>query len=175
MNDLTNDPMQENEPRMPDRRKLLVAGLGVAAASLLPRITTSAHEAQDPAAQGSTSSQQQPARTGSRRLGALEVSALGFGCMEAAGMYNPPMDRLEAIRLIRAAYDRGVTFFDTAEVYGPFLSEELVGEALAPVRDRVIIASKFGWNVDLETGVQRPGLNSRPEHIKRATEGSLRA
>lgn len=108
-----------------------------------------------------------------RKLGAQEVSALGFGCIEVAGMYNLPLDRQEAIRVIRAAYDRGVTFFDTAEVYGPFLSEQMVGEALAPVRGQVVIATKFGFNITPE-GQVRPGLNSRPEHIRRATEGSLR-
>jgi aryl-alcohol dehydrogenase-like predicted oxidoreductase len=159
---------------LPARRDFLALGLAATAASLLGGV---AYGAQNPQA-GQTAlvgaaSPATPARD-RRRLGTLEVSALGFGCMEAAGMYNLPIDRQEAIRLIRAAYDRGVTFFDTAEVYGPFLSEELVGEALAPVRDRVVIATKFGWNVDLETGVQGPGLNSRPEHIKRATEGSLR-
>jgi aryl-alcohol dehydrogenase-like predicted oxidoreductase len=107
-----------------------------------------------------------------RKLGALEVSALGFGCMNVAGMYNRPIDRQEAIRVIRAAYDRGVTFFDTAEVYGPFLSEEFVGEALAPVRDQVVIATKFGF--DITPAGQIRGRSSRPEHIKRATEGSLR-
>ena len=108
-----------------------------------------------------------------RRLGALQVSALGFGCIEVAGMYNPPLDRQEAVRVIRAAHDRGVTLFDTAEVYGPFLSEQMVGEALAPIRAQVVIATKFGFNVTPE-GEVRPGLNSRPEHIRRATEGSLR-
>jgi aryl-alcohol dehydrogenase-like predicted oxidoreductase len=107
-----------------------------------------------------------------RRLGTLEVSAVGFGCIEVAGMYNVPLERQEAIRVIRAAYDRGVTFFDTAEVYGPFLSEEMVGEALAPVRDRVVIATKFGFDITPERQVR--GRNSRPEHIRRATEGSLR-
>jgi aryl-alcohol dehydrogenase-like predicted oxidoreductase len=108
-----------------------------------------------------------------RKLGALEVSALGFGCIEVAGMYNLPLDRQEAIRVIRAAYERGVTLFDTAEVYGPFLSEEMVGEALAPVRGQVVIATKFGFDVTPE-GQVRPGLNSRPEQIRRAAEGSLR-
>jgi aryl-alcohol dehydrogenase-like predicted oxidoreductase len=108
-----------------------------------------------------------------RKLGALEVSALGFGCIEVAGMYNLPLERQEAVRVIRAAYDRGVTLFDTAEVYGPFLSEQMVGEALAPVRGQVVIATKFGFNITPE-GQVRPGLNSRPEHIRRAVEGSLR-
>lgn len=173
MNDQTNDPIEENEPGMPDRRKLLVAGLGVAAASLLPRFMTSAHAAQ--AAKGTTAANtaQQTARTERRRLGSLEVSALGFGCIEVAGMYNLPLVRQEAIRVLRAAHDRGVTFFDTAEIYGPFLSEEMVGEALAPLRKQVVIATKFGFNITPD-GHVRPGLNSRPEHIKRATEGSLR-
>jgi aryl-alcohol dehydrogenase-like predicted oxidoreductase len=160
---------------MPDRRKLLVAGLGVAAASLLSRIPTSAHAAETPEAQGATGtrSRAQAAPIARRQLGSLEVSALGFGCIEVAGMYNLPLDRQEAIRVIRAAYDRGVTLFDTAEVYGPFLSEEMVGEALAPFRDQVVIATKFGFNITPD-GQVRPGLNSRPDHIKRATEGSLR-
>jgi aryl-alcohol dehydrogenase-like predicted oxidoreductase len=107
-----------------------------------------------------------------RKLGTLEVSALGFGCMNVAGMYNPPIDRQEAIRVIRAAYDRGVTFFDTAEVYGPILGEEMVGEALTPFRDKVVIATKFGFDITPEGQVR--GVSSRPEHIKRTTEGSLR-
>jgi hypothetical protein len=123
---------------MPDRRKFLAAGLGLAAASLLTRMPTVAHAQQSGQAtgtQGATgaNSPQQAAPNERRKLGSLEVSALGFGCMEAAGMYNLPIDRQEALRLIRAAYDRGVTFFDTAEVYGPFLSEEITGEALAPI------------------------------------------
>jgi aryl-alcohol dehydrogenase-like predicted oxidoreductase len=88
-------------------------------------------------------------------------------------MYNRPLERQEAIRVLQAAHERGVTLFDTAEVYGPFLSEEMVGEALAHVRDQVVIATKFGFNVTPE-GQVRPGLNSRPEQIRRATEGSLR-
>jgi hypothetical protein len=169
MSNLTNDSVKENGPEQPDRRKLLVAGLGLAATSLLTGVPASAQAR----AQG-TSNLQQAVPNGRRKLGALEVSALGFGCMNVAGMYNQPIDRQEAIRLIRAAYDQGVTFFDTAEVYGPFLGEEMVGEALAPVRERVVIATKFGFDVDLKTGEVRPGSNSRPEHIKRATEGSLR-
>jgi aryl-alcohol dehydrogenase-like predicted oxidoreductase len=108
-----------------------------------------------------------------RKLGSLEVSALGYGCMGLDYGYGPATDRQEGVQIIRAAADLGVTFFDTAEVYGPFTNEELVGDALAPIRDRVIIATKFGWNIDPETGERLPGLNSRPEHIRRATEGSL--
>ena len=110
-----------------------------------------------------------------RRLGrsSLEVSALGLGCMGMSFGYGPAADRQEMITLIRAAVARGVTFFDTAEVYGPFTNETLVGEALAPFRKEVVIATKFGWNVDPVTGTQNPGLDSRPEHIKVAVEGSL--
>jgi len=106
--------------------------------------------------------------------GGLEVSAIGLGCMGMSFGYGPAADKKEMIALIRKAAERGVTFFDTAEVYGPFRNEELVGEALAPLRDRVAIATKFGWNVDSSTGQQQPGLNSRPEHVKVATEGMLK-
>src|SRR6059036_2500677 len=110
-----------------------------------------------------------------RKLGSgnsiLEVSALGLGCMGMSQSYGPAPERPEAIALIRAAVERGVTFFDTAEVYGPFVNEELVGEALAPVRDQVVIATKFGHAFGPEG--KPVGLNSRPEHIKQAAEGSL--
>lgn len=108
-----------------------------------------------------------------RRLGPLRVSAIGFGCMNLAGIYRPPTERQEAVKVLRRAYERGVTFFDTAQLYGPFLSEEQVGDALAPVRDKVVIATKFGYEIDPETRQFR-GLNSRPEYIKQATEASLR-
>ncbi|OOG45463.1 aldo/keto reductase [Rhodanobacter sp. C01] len=104
----------------------------------------------------------------------LEVSAIGFGCMGMTSAYGQPGDRLDMIALTRAAVERGVTFFDTAEAYGPFANEELVGEALAPVRDRVVIATKFGFDIDLQTGERRGGVNSRPEHIKAVAEASLK-
>ncbi len=112
-----------------------------------------------------------------RRLGksGLEVSALGLGCMGMSFSYGPPKDRQEMTTLLRAAVERGIAFFDTAEVYGPFTNEELVGEALAPFRKQVVIATKFGF--DLSGSDNRPGaagLNSRPEHIKQAVEGSLK-
>ena len=112
-----------------------------------------------------------------RKLGKgnLEVSALGLGCMGMSFSYGPPKDKQEMTALLRAAVERGITFFDTAEVYGPFINEDLVGEALAPVRKQVVIATKFGF--DLSGGDTRPGaagLNSRPEHIKQAAEGSLK-
>src|SRR6478609_3294389 len=105
-----------------------------------------------------------------RELGksSLEVSAIGLGCMSISANYGPPADINQGIQTIRAAHEKGVTFFDTAEVYGPFTNEELVGEALAPFRDKVVIASKFGF--DLEAG----GLNSRPKHIQKVVEDSLK-
>jgi len=111
-----------------------------------------------------------------RRLGNsnLEVSALGLGCMGMSSGYGPAADKQEMISLIRAAHDRGITFFDTAEAYGPFVNEELVGEALAPFRSEVVIATKFGFDIDLVTGERRSGLNSRPEHIKAVAERSLK-
>ena len=107
--------------------------------------------------------------------GSLEVSAIGLGCMGMSFSYGPPKDKREMTSLLHAAVDRGITFFDTAEVYGPFTNEDLVGEALAPYRDEVVIATKFGF--DLSGPDTRPGaagLNSRPEHIKQAAEGSLK-
>src|SRR5437870_13610663 len=110
-----------------------------------------------------------------RRLGNsnLEVSAIGLGCMGLSFGYGPAVDKGQGIALIRAAVERGVTFFDTAEVYGPFTNEELVGEALAPFRDQVVIATKFGWAPNPEDGGKWTALNSRAEHIKEAAEGSL--
>jgi aryl-alcohol dehydrogenase-like predicted oxidoreductase len=106
--------------------------------------------------------------------GNLEVSALGLGCMGATFAYGAAGDRQEMVSLIRTAVERGVTFFDTAEVYGPFENEEIVGEALAPFRDGVVIATKFGWDIDPDTGAQTGGLDSRPEHIKQVAEASLK-
>ncbi len=115
-----------------------------------------------------------------RKLGksGLEVSALGLGCMGMSFSYGPPADKKEMISLLRAAVERGVTFFDTAEVYGPYTNEELLGEALSPLRDQVVIATKFGFNLDPKhdpRGMQgSPGLDSRPEQIKKVAEGSLK-
>ena len=112
-----------------------------------------------------------------RKLGKsnLEVSALGLGCMGMSFSYGPPKDKQEMTALLHAAVERGITFFDTAEVYGPFINEELVGEALAPFRKQVVIATKFGFdlNPDFDPRAMKgsPGLNSRPEHIKQAVEG----
>ncbi|MEG4114447.1 MULTISPECIES: aldo/keto reductase [unclassified Microcoleus] len=115
-----------------------------------------------------------------RKLGNsnLEVSAIGLGCMGMSFSYGPPKDKQEMTALLGAAVDRGITFFDTAEVYGPYLNEELVGEALAPFRDQVVIATKFGFDISPNSDPRgmkgSPGLNSRPEHIKEAVEGSLK-
>jgi len=111
-----------------------------------------------------------------RKLGNsnLEVSAVGFGCMGMSWSYGPAKDKQEMISLLGAAVDRGVTFFDTAEVYGPLQNEELVGEALAPFRGQVVIATKFGWEANPEDGGKWNALNSRPEHIKQVAEGSLK-
>src|SRR5438105_13279642 len=110
-----------------------------------------------------------------RELGksGLEVSAIGLGCMGMSFGYGPPKDKQEMIELLRAAVECGVTFFDTAEVYGPFTNEELVGEALAPFRDRVVIATKFGFEFDPNTRKQ-VGLNSRPEHTKQVADAALK-
>src|SRR6202789_3412632 len=111
-----------------------------------------------------------------RKLGncGLEVSALGLGCMGMSFSYGPPKDKKEMTDLLRATVERGITFFDTAEVYGPFTNEELVGEALAPYRNKVVIATKFGFDVSGDTRPGTAGVNSRPEHIKQAVEGSLK-
>lgn len=111
-----------------------------------------------------------------RKLGNsnLEVSAIGLGCMGMSHAYGPAADKNDMIALIHKAIDRGVTFFDTAEAYGPFVNEQLVGEALAPYRDRVVIATKFGFDIDPKSGERRGGVNSRPEHVKAVAEASLK-
>jgi len=109
-----------------------------------------------------------------RLLGSLAVSEIGFGTMSFASVYGASPDRAEAIRVIRGAHDLGVTFFDTAEAYGPWTNEELVGEALRPIRDQVVIATKFGFDIDPVTGQRRPGLNSRPEHLRQVVDASLK-
>jgi aryl-alcohol dehydrogenase-like predicted oxidoreductase len=111
-----------------------------------------------------------------RKLGksGLEVSAVGLGCMGMSFSYGPPPDKKDMIAVLRSAVERGVTFFDTAEVYGPFANEELVGEALAPVRDKIVIATKFGFNLNPDGSPGWAGLNSRPDHIKKVAEASLK-
>lgn len=144
------------------RREFLLMGVALAAAPLVPGMATAALPAK-----AMTSLPK-------RRLGAMEVTALGLGCMTMnGGQYNPPKDKADMVWLIHHAVDLGVDFFDTAEVYGPFINEELVGEALSPIRDKVKIATKFGFHV--ENGRWNYNeRNSRPEHIRMAVEGCLK-
>lgn len=144
---------------MIDRRDFILLGLVTAATMMMPRIATGA-----PVRQLHTLPQ--------RKLGTLEVSAIGLGCMNVAWGFGPPVDKWDALRLIRHAYDQGVTYFDSAEVYGPFLSEEFVGEALAALRNNVVIASKFGFDIGPSGDIR--GLNSRPEQIRNVVEASLK-
>jgi aryl-alcohol dehydrogenase-like predicted oxidoreductase len=146
--------------RMSRRSLLGVAGIGLAATSLP---TTGTATPPSP-------------RVGDRRkLGTLEVSSVGFGVQNMHRTYQTTIpDRPEMLRIIRGAYDHGISLFDTAEAYGPLENERILGEAAQPFRDRIVIASKFGWNIDPDTGQRGPGLNSHPDHIKRAVEGSLK-
>jgi aryl-alcohol dehydrogenase-like predicted oxidoreductase len=176
MSELLNDPLGVHGPAMPDRRKLLVAGAGVAAASLLTGIPSVAHaQAGQPARDTTGTGPQQDARPGRRKLGALEVSSIGLGVQNMSRAYQTTIPtRSEMFNIIRTAFERGVTFYDAAEAYGPHEVERILGEGIAPFRDKVVIASKFGWNIDQETGQRLPGRNSRPEHIKVVVEGMLK-
>ena len=161
MNPTPSHRQQPAAIQSPGRRVFILTGLAAAATSALP-------------GNGAAASTQNPTAAGRRLLGGkLEVSALGLGCMNHAWAYGPPSSKEHAIKVIRAAYERGVTFFDTAEVYGPFLGEEMVGEALAPFRKQVVIATKFGFEIDPATK-QRRGLNSRPEYIRRVADACLK-
>ncbi len=156
-----DDTCQERGPGLLNRREFLLAAAGLASAQLLTAVTATAH---------SLELEKGGDKMKTRKLGSLEVSELGFGNMGlSGGHYGPGVDRAQGIRVIRDAYDRGVTFFDTAEVYGPYVNEELVGEALAPVRDKVAIATKFGFKIDGTNA-----LDSRPEHIRKTVEGMLK-
>ena len=156
------------ESRLTSNRRGFLKAAGMAAAGAgLP--VGAASWASPAAAQSAQRSNGQPYTMKTRKLGGLEVSELGFGCMSISGNYGPPADRTQGIHVIRDAYERGVTFFDTAEVYGPYRNEELVGEALAPVRNKVAIATKFGFAIDGTIG-----LDSRPERIRRVVEESLK-
>lgn len=162
-----------SQPSAPDRRGFLLGAAALAATPLATHgsgklAAAAGRPIDNPATDAVTLS-------GRRRLGSLEVSGIGLGCQTMPGnLYGPVSSRANMISLIRTAVDQGVTLFDTAEAYGPFESERIVGEALRPVRDHVVIASKFGWNIDLETGERGPGFNSRPEHIGPAVEGMLK-
>ncbi|GLY06424.1 MULTISPECIES: aldo/keto reductase [Actinoplanes] len=169
---------------MPDdnsRRRFLLGAAGVTTTSLVAGMAGCTANDEPSAAQGTTPAAAAGGETAAaattlttrRKLGELEVSSVGLGCQTMPGnLYGPVSSRPDMIKVIRTAVDQGVTFFDTAEVYGPLESERIVGEALEPVRDRVVIATKFGFEVDQQTG-ERGGLNSRPEHIKQAVDGML--
>jgi len=175
MNNTQNDHVREAGPAMLTRRKFLIAGAGVAAASLLPHFSAAAQVQAGQSSLGSTGAGSLPTSRGSRRLGALEVSSIGLGVQNMSRKYDTSVPyRPEMINVIRTAFDHGVTFFDAAEAYGPFEVERILGEGVAPFRDKVVIATKFGWNIDQQTGERLPGLNSRPKHIKRVVEAMLR-
>ena len=176
MREPENHPTEEHGPLVTGRRKFLAAGLGLAAASVFnPGVMPAqAQQTEDSAQAGGTKSPLRGARDDLRGLGSLKVAPIGLGCMSmTSGTYNPPRSKQEMIPVIRGAVERGVTLFDTAEIYGPFTDEELVGEALAPVRGEVVIASKFGFQIeDGKWSIDK--RNSRPENIRRAVEGSLK-
>ena len=158
--------------------KSIFTGAGLAAGSLALAASQNQGSAQTEQRKKELASKRKVATDslpGRRRLGTLEVSSVGLGVQNMSRKYETTVPyRPEMINIIRAAYDRGVTFFDTAEAYGPFECERILGESIASFRNKVVITSKFGWNIDLETGERRPGLNSKPDHIKHAVEGSLK-
>ncbi|MDW9570884.1 aldo/keto reductase [Sinorhizobium meliloti] len=155
------------------RRGFLSTAGSLAATPLL--VGTGPQASAQETAQGTGVNSTASKLSGRRKLGLLEVSSLGLGVQNMHRTYQTTIpSRAEMINIIRTAHERGVTFFDTAEAYGPHECERILGEAIAPFRDKVVITSKFGWNIDLETGERRPGLNSRPERIKLAVEGMLK-
>lgn len=167
----TEQLLPENKPQMPGRRQLLLAGAGIATASLISHAGAAENLTPKPFGNNHTNLKR---ITEKRYLGALEVSPIGLGVQNMSRKYDTSTPwRPEMVNIIRNAYDQGITFFDSAEAYGPFEVERILGEAVAPFRDKVVIATKFGWNIDQETGKRLPGLNSRPEHIKRVVEGML--
>lgn len=155
-------------------KKTFFIGAGLVAGSLLSGTSVNQANAQAKKPKNDTKASGNPS-PGRRRLGKLEVSSVGLGVQNMSRKYETTVPhRPEMINIIRAAYDRGVTFFDTAEAYGPHECERILGESIAPFRNKVVITSKFGWNIDLETGRRLPGLNSKPDHIKLAVEGMLK-
>ena len=165
MDNTRNDLVPEDGHALPGRRQVLRTGTVLAAASLLPRNV----------AAGQPTNEATPTLEGRRRLVLLEVSSVGIGVQNMSRTYQTTIPtRSEMLNIIRTAFDRGLTFYDAAEAYGPHEVERILGESVEPFRDKVVIASKFGWNIDLGTGARRPGLNSRPDHIKLAVEGMLK-
>ncbi len=178
MNTKRDNLMPVGSPTLPSRRRALVGGLGLAAASVLSGVTACAptQNTTTPAQNGmGANSPQQSILQGRRKLGSLEVSSVGLGVQNTSRTYQTTIPtRSEMINIIRTAFDHGVTFFDAAEAYGPHEVERILGEGVTPFRDKVVITSKFGWDIDPETGAFRGGLNSRPDHIKLAVEGMLK-
>ncbi|CCH48370.1 aldo/keto reductase [Pseudodesulfovibrio piezophilus] len=165
------DHAQEG-PATLNRRRFILAGAGVAAAALLPHVASAAQTQDKSRADSAAHS---PSSLEKRKLGKLEVSTVGLGVQNMSRKYETTVPyRPEMIDVIRTAFDNGVTFFDAAEAYGPFEVERILGEGVAPFRDKIVIATKFGWNIDQETGKRLPGLNSRPEHIERVVEAMLK-
>ncbi|MCC7125006.1 MAG: aldo/keto reductase, partial [Acidobacteria bacterium] len=160
--------MDQQREREMGRRRFLGAAGSLVAVSALGSANAPVH------AQTTAASNNAPRVSGRRRLGSLEVSSVGLGVQNMSRKYDTTVPyRPEMINIIRTAFDRGVTFFDTAEAYGPHECERILGEAIAPFRDQVVITSKFGWNIDQQTGARRPGLNSQPDHITRVVDGML--
>jgi aryl-alcohol dehydrogenase-like predicted oxidoreductase len=160
-----------------DRRSLLKGGLALAGASLLPGIAKAKEESSTDTLQGNSSSITDVfASPGRRKLGGkLEVSSIGLGVQNMHRTYQTTIpSRTEMIKIICKAYDNGVTLFDTAEAYGPFECERILGESIGAFRNKIVIETKYGWNIDQKTGQRLPGLNSRPEHIKEVVEGMLK-
>ncbi len=170
----------DKHPNDMDRRGFLKGAATLAAIPLVTGMAANHVLAQTSAeihasGKGGASGAEAARVTGRRRLGSLEVSSIGMGVQNMHRKYTTEVPyRPEMIRVLRAAYGRGVTFFDCAEAYGPFENERILGEAIEPFRDKVVITSKFGWNIDPDTGKRGPGLNSKPKHIKRAVEGMLK-
>ncbi|RZL78613.1 MAG: aldo/keto reductase [Rhodococcus sp. (in: high G+C Gram-positive bacteria)] len=156
------------------RRRFLMGAAGLAAVPLVAGMATSCASNEQPAQSRAGLATAATTVTGRRTIGSLEVSSVGLGCQTMTGtLYGPVTSRDDMITLIRTAADQGVTLFDTAEAYGPFESERIVGEALEPVRDQVVVASKVGWDIDPATGARTGGVNSRPDQIRRAVDGML--
>lgn len=155
-----------------NRRNLLKTGLTLTGGSLLASPTIAQPLTQETLPKGALPTGAKPGR---RKLGTLEVSSVGLGVQNMSRTYQTTIpSRPEMHRIIRAAFDQGVTLFDAAEAYGPFEVERILGEALVGIRNKVVIETKFGWNIDQKTGQFMPGLNSRPEHIKEVVEGMLK-
>jgi len=167
-NERKTDMTMKHGPEL-NRRGLLLAAGGLAAAATVD--VASAQTAAQPTASAAAST----TAIGRRKLGTLEVSSVGLGVQNMSRTYQQTIPtRAEMHNIIRAAFDNGLTFYDAAEAYGPHEVERILGEGVEPFRDQIVIATKFGWNIDLETGERKPGLNSRPEHIKRVVEGMLK-